>query len=87
MLGLDVHDCSRGQIEDYSGGILETGMVLTIEPGLYFQPDDAIAPPELRGIGIRIEDHFVVEGDGCDNLSAALPRTAKAVEEWMADLA
>ena len=70
MLGLDVHDCSRGQIEDYSGGILETGMVLTIEPGLYFQPDDAIAPPELRGIGIRIEDDFVVEGDGCDNLSA-----------------
>ena len=61
-------------------------MVLTVEPGLYFQEDDLLVPEELRGIGIRIEDDIVVTADGSTNLSAALPREPDAVEEWMAAL-
>ena len=56
MLGLDVHDCAVADTGIYPGGELEEGMVLTVEPGLYFQEDDLLVPEELRGIGIRIED-------------------------------
>ncbi|WP_239333658.1 aminopeptidase P family protein [Frankia sp. CiP3] len=84
MLGLDVHDCAQARDETYRDGPLVTGMVLTVEPGLYFQPDDITVPPELRGIGIRIEDDILVTADGRRNLSEALPRTATAVENWMA---
>ena len=61
-------------------------MVLTVEPGLYFQADDLLVPEELRGIGIRIEDDVVVTADGVRNLSAALPRDVTGVEEWMGGL-
>ena len=67
----------------YLDGILEPGMVFTIEPGLYFQPDDLTAPAEYRGIGVRIEDDVLITETGCENLSARLPRTAEAVESWM----
>ncbi len=87
MLGLDVHDCSAARRESYNDGKLEPGMVLTVEPGLYFQSSDLLVPESLRGVGIRIEDDVVVTEDGCRNLSAALPRTAGDVEAWMADLA
>jgi Xaa-Pro aminopeptidase len=86
MLGMDVHDCGRAAPESYRDGILAEGMVLTVEPGLYFQEDDLLVPEELRGIGIRIEDDVVVTADGVRNLSAALPREPDAVEEWMARL-
>ena len=58
-------------------------MVLTVEPGLYFQEDDKLVPEELRGIGIRIEDDILVTADGPVNLSDQLPRTSAGVEEWM----
>jgi Xaa-Pro aminopeptidase len=61
-------------------------MVLTVEPGLYFQADDLLVPEELRGIGIRIEDDVVMTADGVRNLSSALPRTPDAIEEWMGSL-
>ncbi len=83
MLGLDVHDCGMAAPESYAKGDLAEGMVLTVEPGLYFQPDDLLVPAELRGTGIRIEDDLVVTATGSHNLSASLPRTAVAVEEWM----
>lgn len=86
MLGLDVHDCAHARDETYREGTLEPGVVLTIEPGLYFQPDDLMVPPELRGIGVRIEDDVVVTEDGCRMLSAGLPRESAAVEVWMAGL-
>jgi Xaa-Pro aminopeptidase len=86
MLGLDVHDCASASPESYKHGELREGMVLTVEPGLYFQEDDLLVPEELRGIGIRIEDDIVVTAAGSDNLSAALPREPGAVEEWMAGL-
>ncbi|WP_134764970.1 aminopeptidase P family protein [Nocardioides sp. 1609] len=83
MLGLDVHDCGQAAPESYKGALLEPGMVLTVEPGLYFQDDDLLVPEELRGIGIRIEDDLLVTADGATNLSASLPRTAVDVEAWM----
>ncbi len=86
MLGLDVHDCAAADTGIYPGGDLAEGMVLTVEPGLYFQEDDLLVPEELRGIGIRIEDDVVVTADGCDNLSAALPRDPDEIESWMAAL-
>ncbi|NYJ00440.1 Xaa-Pro aminopeptidase [Nocardioides thalensis] len=86
MLGMDVHDCGRAAPESYREGTLAEGMVLTVEPGLYFQEDDLLVPEELRGIGIRIEDDVVVTADGIRNLSAALPRSADDVEEWMGRL-
>ncbi|MGO4749563.1 M24B family metallopeptidase, partial [Streptomyces sp. 2MCAF27] len=86
MLGLDVHDCAAARTEMYVGATLEPGMVLTVEPGLYFQPDDLTGPEEYRGIGVRIEDDILVTDDGTENLSAGLPRQADEVEAWMAGL-
>jgi Xaa-Pro aminopeptidase len=86
MLGMDVHDCGQASDDVYRNGALAEGMVLTVEPGLYFQEDDLLVPEELRGIGIRIEDDIVVTADGAANLSASLPRAADAIEEWMAGL-
>ena len=83
-LGLDVHDCAQARREMYLDGTVEAGMVFTIEPGLYFQPDDLTVPEELRGIGVRIEDDILVTADGAENLSIAIPRTADDVEAWMA---
>lgn len=82
-LGLDVHDCAEARRTMYLDGILEAGMVFTIEPGLYFQPDDLTVPAEYRGIGVRIEDDIVVTEDGCINLSGDIPRTAADVEHWV----
>ncbi|AEM88432.1 peptidase M24 [Streptomyces violaceusniger Tu 4113] len=86
MLGMDVHDCAVARTETYVDGTLEPGMCLTVEPGLYFQPDDLTVPEEYRGIGVRIEDDILVTEDGNRVLSAALPRTADDVEAWMARL-
>ncbi|OII65964.1 Xaa-Pro aminopeptidase [Streptomyces sp. CC53] len=86
MLGLDVHDCGQARADAYLDGVLEAGQVLTVEPGLYLQPDDLTLPPELRGIGVRIEDDLVVTADGARLMSSALPRTPDAVEEWMGTL-
>ncbi|WP_395292682.1 aminopeptidase P family protein [Kitasatospora hibisci] len=86
MLGLDCHDCASARQETYLGGVLEPGHVLTVEPGLYFQPDDLTVPEELRGIGMRIEDDFLITADGAVCLSSGLPRQADEVEAWMASL-
>lgn len=86
MLGIDVHDCAAARAETYRHGTLEPGMVLTVEPGLYFQPDDVTVPEEYRGIGVRIEDDLLVTEAGHENLSAVLPRAAQDIEIWMAGL-
>ncbi|MET7677038.1 aminopeptidase P family protein [Streptomyces seoulensis] len=86
MLGMDVHDCAVARTEAYVDGTLEPGMVLTVEPGLYFQADDLTVPEEYRGTGVRIEDDILVTADGNRNLSAGLPRRSADVEAWMASL-
>jgi Xaa-Pro aminopeptidase len=86
MLGLDVHDCGNARDENYKDGVLLAGYVITVEPGLYFQPDDLLVPEDLRGIGVRIEDDVLITAAGHRNLSAALPRDPDGVEAWMAGL-
>ncbi|MBB5121670.1 Xaa-Pro aminopeptidase [Streptomyces eurocidicus] len=86
MLGLDVHDCAQARADAYLDGVLEEGQVLTVEPGLYLQPDDETLPAELRGIGVRIEDDLVVTADGARLMSYVLPRTPDAIEAWMGEL-
>jgi Xaa-Pro aminopeptidase len=83
MLGLDVHDCAQARAENYKYGKLEAGMVLTVEPGLYFQTDDLTVPPKYRGIGVRIEDDVLVTPKGHRVLSSMLPRDPDEVEDWM----
>ena len=82
-LGMDVHDCAQARRDMYMDGVLKPGMVFTIEPGLYFQPDDLTVPAEFRGIGVRIEDDVLVTENGSINLSASIPRTAADVEAWV----
>jgi Xaa-Pro aminopeptidase len=85
-LGLDVHDCAQARRDFYIDGVVEAGMTFTIEPGLYFQPDDLTVPEQFRGIGVRIEDDILVTETGAENLSISIPRTADDVEAWMARL-
>ncbi len=71
-LGLDVHDVGSA----FRGGAprpFEPGHVLTIEPGLYFPPDDEAVPAELRGQAVRIEDDVVITRDGARTLTRGLP--------------
>jgi Xaa-Pro aminopeptidase len=77
-LGMDVHDVGA-YMRDGKARPLAPGMVLTVEPGLYIAPD-AEAPPELRGIGIRIEDDVVVTATGHEVLTAACPKKIGDVE-------
>lgn len=78
-LGIEVHD-----VGDYARAgeprRLEPGMVLTVEPGLYLRADAPDVPPELRGVGIRIEDDVAVGPDGVEVLTAALPADVDGVE-------
>ena len=85
-LGLDVHDCAQARREMYQDGILEEGMIFTIEPGLYFHKNDLKVPKNFRGIGVRIEDDVLVTKDGVENLSSALPRDPDALEAWLQKL-
>ncbi|MER7547283.1 aminopeptidase P family protein [Spirillospora sp. NPDC127506] len=86
MLGMDVHDCAAARASEYLDGVLRPGHVLTVEPGLYLQPDDLTLPPELRGIAVRIEDDVLVTQQGARLLSAELPRHPEEIELWMQSL-
>lgn len=77
-MGLDVHDPCPYVDESGESLAFEAGMVMTIEPGLYFRADDESVPERYRGIGIRIEDNILVTEEGYENLSAMI---AKSVEE------
>ncbi|WP_350348722.1 aminopeptidase P family protein [Agromyces sp. G08B096] len=82
-LGLDVHDCAQSSYAAYQGATMSEGMVLTVEPGLYFHAFDETLPPELRGIGVRIEDDILITSSGSEVLSDALPLDAGGLEDWM----
>ncbi|QQX82013.1 aminopeptidase P N-terminal domain-containing protein [Shewanella sp. KX20019] len=83
-LGMDVHDV--GPYHDNNGKwrTLETGMVFTIEPGIYIPEDATDVPEAYRGMGIRIEDDILVTANGFENLSADVPRTVEEIEHCMA---
>jgi len=86
MLGMDVHDCAQARKDQYTEAKLEAGMIVTVEPGFYIQPDDELFAPEYRGIGIRIEDDVLVTETGYFNLSENMPRHPDEIEAWMASL-
>lgn len=81
-LGLDVHDVGDYRI-DGLWRVLEAGMVLTVEPGIYIPRDDDQAPAGLRGIAVRIEDDVTVSAEGCELLSTGLPRTIEEIEQCL----
>ncbi|SFZ76904.1 aminopeptidase P N-terminal domain-containing protein [Chitinimonas taiwanensis] len=89
-LGLDVHDAGRYKIAGQTRP-LEAGMVLTVEPGLYFRPLLADSPasyvevPEhFLHIGVRIEDDLLVTAEGHENFTALTPKTVAEIEATMA---
>ncbi|WP_028693235.1 Xaa-Pro aminopeptidase [Pseudomonas cremoricolorata] len=82
-LGMDVHD-----VGDYKVGgqwrVLEVGMALTVEPGIYIGADDKSVAKKWRGIGVRIEDDVVVTRQGCEILSGGVPKSVSEIEALMA---
>jgi Xaa-Pro aminopeptidase len=78
-LGLDVHDCGA-YVRDGAPRLLEAGMVLTVEPGLYVAADDVGVEPRWRGIGIRIEDDVLVTADGREVLTQEIPKSVEEIE-------
>jgi Xaa-Pro aminopeptidase len=80
-LGLDVHDVGHYKI-DGQDRPLKSGMVLTVEPGIYIAPD-ADVDSKWCGIGIRIEDNLVITQSGHENLTIAAPKTISDIETLM----
>jgi Xaa-Pro aminopeptidase len=85
-LGLDVHDVGDYKVAD-QWRMLEPGMVMTIEPGIYVAPGDRSVEKRWRGLGIRIEDDVQVTRNGPDVLTGALPKAAEEIERFMAESA
>jgi len=78
-LGMDTHDV--GSYRDGEKSIaLEPGMILTVEPGLYFSPEHPQTPEAWKGIGVRIEDDILVTANGCEVLTRAAPKSIEALE-------
>lgn len=82
-LGLDVHDVGDYRVAE-QWRLLEPGMVLTVEPGIYVSPHNTRVAKKWRGIGIRIEDDVIVTASGCDVITAGVPKTIKEIEALMA---
>ena len=82
-LGMDVHDVGEYKV----GGqwrVLEPGMALTVEPGIYIGADNPNVAKKWRGIGVRIEDDVVVTRQGCEILTSGVPKTVAEIEALMA---
>ncbi|MCG8294413.1 MULTISPECIES: Xaa-Pro aminopeptidase [Pseudomonas] len=81
-LGMDVHDVGEYKV----GGqwrVLEPGMALTVEPGIYIAADNQNVAKKWRGIGVRIEDDVVVTRQGCEILTSGVPKTVADIEALM----
>ena len=82
MLGVEVHDVTKTR-EGEEHKTFQPGMVMTVEPGLYIDPDSENVPSEYLGIGVRIEDNILVTESGCEVLTAAVPKTIDEIEKLM----
>ncbi|MFK8047374.1 MAG: Xaa-Pro aminopeptidase [Halioglobus sp.] len=82
-LGLDVHDVGDYRVAE-EWRLLEPGMVLTVEPGIYVSPHNTRVAKKWRGIGIRIEDDVIVTAQGNEVITAAVPKTVEEIESLMA---
>ena len=82
-LGMDVHDVGDYKV-DHQWRMLEPGMVMTVEPGIYIAPDNTKVAKKWRGIGIRIEDDVLITRKGTEVLTAGVPKTVADIEALMA---
>lgn len=82
-LGLDVHDVGDYRVEG-AWRLIEPGMVMTVEPGIYIAEKNTSVPKKWRGIGIRIEDNVVVTEEGCDVITSGVVNSAEEIEALMA---
>ena len=82
-LGMDVHDVGDYKIEG-KWRLLEPGMVMTVEPGIYVSERNSSVAEKWRGIGIRIEDDVAVSKKGNEVLTKGLPKTTAEIESFMA---
>ena len=82
-LGMDVHDVGIYKLDGESRPLIP-GMITTVEPGIYIDPDDTDIPSQWRGIGVRIEDNILVTEHGYRNLTEYLPVTVADIETLMA---
>lgn len=82
-LGMDVHDVGDYKV-DGKWRLLEPGMVMTVEPGIYVSPFNDKVEERWRGIGIRIEDDVLVTEAGCEVLTASVPKRVEEIEALMA---
>jgi Xaa-Pro aminopeptidase len=80
-LGIDVHDVGDYRVDGHWRE-LEPGMVLTVEPGIYIQDDDANMDldPRWRGIGVRIEDDVLITRKGHEVLTRSIPKEIAEIE-------
>jgi Xaa-Pro aminopeptidase len=81
-LGMDVHDVGEYKV----GGewrVLEPGMVMTVEPGIYIAPDDETVDAKWRGIGVRIEDDVAVTAEGYEVMTSGVPKSVADIEALM----
>ncbi|OLS25295.1 MAG: Xaa-Pro aminopeptidase [Candidatus Heimdallarchaeota archaeon LC_3] len=92
-LGLETHDSgnycylkNKKDLSNINSRILEPGMILTVEPGLYFQPHIKDIPKKLKGIGVRIEDDILITEEGYEDLTSEVPKTIKDIETLMNDV-
>ena len=81
-LGLDVHDVGDYKVHD-EWRVLEPGMVMTVEPGIYIAPDDDTVAAKWRGIGIRIEDDVAVTRKGHEIFTNDVPKSVADIEKLM----
>lgn len=81
-LGLDVHDVGDYKVHD-EWRVLEPGMVMTVEPGIYIAPDDDSVAAKWRGIGIRIEDDVAVTRKGHEIFTNDVPKSVADIEKLM----
>jgi Xaa-Pro aminopeptidase len=79
-LGIDVHDVGLYADDHEKSRPLEAGMVFTIEPGVYFHPEQEGVHPDFVGIGVRIEDDILVTTDGCEVLTRHAPKEPEELE-------
>ncbi len=82
-IGLDVHDVGDYRI-DGEYRVMEPGMVMTVEPGIYIAPDIKGVPAKYKGIGVRIEDDVVVTKGAPLVLTEGVPKDPDEVEALMA---
>ena len=83
-LGMDVHDVGDYKI-DKTWREYESGMVLTVEPGIYISASNMEVQEKWRGLAVRIEDNLLITKTGCEQLTSDVPKTREEIEILMSE--